>query len=98
MVATTCASSAACGTRRRSRNIPPTARPSGACSTKRGAPDWANQDRLTGPGALAAVDREHDAGHDLRLVGREVQRGVGDVPRGAHPALERHLRVALADE
>jgi hypothetical protein len=32
----------------------------------------------------AAIDRQRNAGNEIRLIGRQKQRGVCDVPRGAH--------------
>ena len=43
----------------------------------------------TDDGQGAAVDRNLKAGGEIRLVGGQEQRGVGDVHGGAHPA-QRH--------
>src|SRR5262245_507392 len=53
--------------------------------------------RLTDSCALPAVDRQQHPRDELRLVGGEEQRRIGDVPPGAHLVAERHLRVASAD-
>src|SRR5215470_11455305 len=37
-----------------------------------------------------AVEREGDAGDEIGLVGGEEQRGIRDVPGGAHAGAERH--------
>src|SRR5215475_13017736 len=41
-----------------------------------------------------AVDRQGDAGDEVRLVGGEEQRGIGDVPAGAHLVAQRHFGIA----
>src|SRR4029079_9372584 len=50
---------------------------------------------LTAPYARAAVDRQCHAGNETRFIGREKQRGVGDVPAGAPLLAQRNLAVAL---
>ena len=41
---------------------------------------------LTPGTALAAVDGQADSGDVLRFIGRKKNRGIGDVPRIAHPS------------
>src|SRR5262249_6991798 len=48
--------------------------------------------------ALTPIDRQEDAGDELGLIGREEQRRIGDVPRRAHLATERHHGVAGSNE
>src|ERR1700739_2255668 len=50
---------------------------------------------LAPPDAGAAVDRQRHAGDETGLVGGEEQRGVRDIPAGAHLLAQRHLAVAL---
>src|SRR5262245_21028656 len=44
------------------------------------------------PRALSAVHRQHNAGDESRLVRREEERRVSDVPGRAHLAAQRDLR------
>src|SRR5262245_11763046 len=44
--------------------------------------------------AFTAVHRQRDAGHEPRLVGVQVERGVRHVPARAHPAPQRQAPVA----
>src|SRR5262249_29445733 len=50
------------------------------------------------PHALSAVHRQHNAGDELRLVRRKEERRASDVPRRAHLAAQRNLRIAFADQ
>src|SRR5690242_2821359 len=48
--------------------------------------------------ALAAVDRQRHTGHETRLVGVQVERGVRDVPARAHPTAQRYAPVPRSDD
>ena len=42
----------------------------------------------------AAIDRQRNAGNEIRLIGRQKQRGVCDVPRRAHLVAQRDPSIA----
>src|SRR5687767_6860299 len=46
----------------------------------------------------AAIHRERNPGNEIGFVRGQEQRGVGDVPGGAHLAAQRHLGVALGGD
>src|SRR5262245_33359139 len=50
---------------------------------------------LSPPHARTAVHRQRYAGNKTRFIGRQKQRGVGDIPAGAHLLAQRHLAVTL---
>src|SRR5262245_33468 len=68
------------------------------CESSKAAMGRAIKVLAANPRALSAVHRQHNAGDELRLVRREEERRVSDVPRRAHLAAQRNLSIAFADQ
>src|ERR1700741_446956 len=58
------------------------------------APEGSGAGGLADASALAAVDREDDAGDEGGVIRMQEERGVGDVPAAPLLAPQRHLAVA----